>query len=224
MLYGVIKNYDIKTKTADIVTVESNPILLSDIPVWSIFTGSQIFNIPLQEGTSGIILFGDIDSTDFLYNGNIGISFVNKAQDKYSNALFIPGFNSFMAEYDCPKDGIYIRRGDCSITIKSDELNYASKSSYLDIKEKEIVLDVNGNSKLNILDGGKFEIKNNTGELITEVHKMLDAITSYLKTPGIWEYVNTAGTVTPCTVNIANVALLEAELEPILAKIESFKN
>lgn len=183
MLYGVVKNYDIKTKTADIVTVEANPILLNDIPVWSIFTGGQIFNIPLQEGTSGVILFGEIDSTDFLYNGNIGISFVNKAQDKYSNALFIPGFNSFMQEYDCPKDGIYIRRGDCSITIKSDELNYASKSSSLDIKDKEIVLDID--SKLNVsFKDGTLSITNTTGEMVKllsdSMQHLSDAINALL--------------------------------------------
>ena len=224
MLLGVVNSYDYKTRTATIVTVDQHPVTIPDVPVWSIFTGSTIFNIPLEKGTVGLVMFVDVDTTDFFHNGNIAVKFVDAFRTELNNAIFIPGWNSFVQVYDVEEKGVLLKRGECSIVIKDDNLKLNSKSSSLDIKDKEIVLDVNGNSKLNILDGGKFEIKNNTAELIAEIHTMLDAIYGYLKTPGIWEYVNTAGVVTPCTVNVANVALLVADLEPILAKIESFKN
>ena len=69
---------------------------------------------------------------------------------------------------------------------------------------------------------GKIEIKNsNTNiELLSEIVKILDEIKGALTTPGIWEYINTAGAVTPCTVNAPNVITLTAELETIINKID----
>jgi len=224
MLYGVIQSYDNQTHTANIVTVEPSPILLQDIPVWSIFTGNQVFNVPLSAGTSGLLLFADIDVTDYLYNGNISLGFRHNTNDRYANAMFIPGFNSFVQDFRCPKDAIYIKRGNCNIKIYDDNMLLSSKSSSVDIKDKEINMKVNNNAKLNILDNGKFEIKNNTAELITELYNIIDKLVSLATTPGIWEYINTAGAVTPCTINVASVGAAMLEIEPIMAKIESLKN
>jgi hypothetical protein len=165
MLLGVVNEYDYKTRTASIVTVDQHPVTIPDIPVWSIFTGSTIFNIPLEKGTVGLIMFVDVDTTDFFHNGNISVKFVDAFRTELNNAIFIPGWNSFVQEYDVEEKGVLLKRGNCNIVIKDDNLKLSSKSSYLDIKEKEIVLDIDSKLTVSFKDG-TLSITNNTGEMV----------------------------------------------------------
>jgi len=207
MIYGVIQSYDNKTKTANIVTVEPRPVLLEDVPIWSIFTGQSIFHVPLDPGTSGLILFCEIDSFDFLMNGKVALEFAHSAVDKYANAIFLPGYNSFLQDYDVPKDAIYFKRGDCVVSIKSDQIDISNDN----------------NSKISVKSSGKIEISNSTASLLVEIVNVLEEIKGALTTPGVWEYVVPPSTTpVPCTANAVTVANLLLSIEPLIAKIDSF--
>lgn len=78
----------------------------------------------------------------------------------------------------------------------------------------------NGDMEIELDENGKIKIKGGAVELLTEIVNILGEIKSALTTPGVWEYVNTVGVVTPCTVNVAKVATLTGKLDPIINKID----
>lgn len=199
MIGAVVTKLDRENRTVDVVTVEKEPVEVKNVAFWHIVTESGLFSVPLEEGTGGMLLFMDI--RHFVLTGEVIVRY--SLEDMAGNAIFIPGLNSLVSDYEIP-ESILLQWGDSIVELKKDELS-------LECGVKVVA------------KGEKFSVTNSTGELVAAVKAVLDKLTSLATAPGIFEYVNTAGVVTPCTVNVAAVTAARLELDPQLEKIENFK-
>lgn len=221
MIPAIVKSYDYKTKTATVVVSDSQPYELQDIPVWNIYTGDGIFNVPLLEGTAGMLMYCSIDAYDFFWNGEIELNTVRVGAE--ATPVFLPGWQSFIQDYDVLEDGILLGWNNSRVKIQPDMLTLESGDGSITVEPEQTTIHAGCNVTLQIKDNGKFTVTNATGEFVAECVDIIDQIFSSLTTPGIFEYVNTAGVVTPCTVNAGVVTALKAIIDPKLEKIKSFK-
>ena len=206
MLLGVVQKWDSKFQTVDIVTVEQKPFHIENVPVWTPFTGKSTLSIPMDLGTCGLVIFLKNDIQDFLVNGKVQLRISDAWTDEYRNAIFIPGFNSFAQNFEIPKDGFYIRRGECELTLYPEliEMNTSDVS-------------------LRLSKSGKFAVQNNTTELIEELIGLVEDMFDYISESSIHTYVNTSGVTTPCAPNVPVQEPLLLALNLKLNKIKSFQ-
>lgn len=221
MIPSIVKSYDYKTKTATVVVSDSQPYEIKDVPVWNIYTGEGIFNVPLLEGTAGMLMYCSVDAYDFFWNGEIELNTVRVGAE--ATPVFLPGWQSFIQDYDVLEDGILLGWNNSRIKIQPDMLTAESGAGSVVIEPDQVTMRIGDATQLQIKDNGKFTVTNASGDFVTECVDIIDQIFSSLTTPGIFEYVNTAGVVTSCTVNTGVVSALKTIIDPKLEKIKSFK-
>jgi len=228
MIPAVISAYDHTTKTANVVTVEELPIELPDVPVWNIFCGDKggTFYIPMEEGTGGMLLYFAVDMQEFLYKGELEINTKRAGFEPRGNCIFIPGFNSFIQENELEEKGITLKYGDSKALLKNDSFTLLNGDGQVFIDKDNVKLKVGDGNEVKITSAGKFVVTNSTAELLTEVVGILEQLRDSATQPGIFEYVNTAvntaGVITPCTVNALGVTATLTQMNAAINKIKSF--
>jgi len=224
MIPAVVSTYDHKTKTACVVTVEELPIELPDVPIWNIFCGDEkaTFYVPVEEGTGGMLLYFSVDIYDFLYKGKQEVDTKRANFEPLGNCIFIPGLNSFLQENGADENGITLKYGKSTALLKNDVFTLTCDTGSVTITKDNVKLKVGDDNDVEITSAGKFKVNNSTAELLTEVVGILEQLRDLHITPGVWEYVNTAGVVTPCTVNAIQVPIVLGQMNAVINKIKTF--
>ena len=129
-------------RTVNVVTVSPTPVELVDIPVWTIFTGDSMLDIPLAKGTSGVLIYFSVESRRFLEAGEVLVDF--NRPDPERNCFFLPGFNSGIQDIDLKGDRLRIKYKGLTLEMRDGKLSITNNQADLIAELAAVVGEIIG--------------------------------------------------------------------------------